>query len=61
MRFGQAARSSMWEDLQRGRPTEIDYLRLQVLTASNVSAHPLTDAQVETLRQKLNWGFDIRN
>ena len=27
MKIDPEARSSMWEDLQRGRPTEIDYLQ----------------------------------
>jgi 2-dehydropantoate 2-reductase len=27
MKIDRSARSSMWEDLQRGRPTEIDYLQ----------------------------------
>ena len=39
-----AARSSMWEDLLRGRPTEIDYLQGTILALSDASgvAAPMT-------------------
>lgn len=35
MRIDADARSSMWEDLQRGRPTEIDYLQGVVVQWAN--------------------------
>jgi 2-dehydropantoate 2-reductase len=47
------ARSSMWEDLQRGRPTEIDYLQGAVLALArkhNVRT-PVTEAIVRLVKQ----------
>ena len=53
MRIDPAARSSMWEDLQRGRRTEIDYLQ-GVITAI-ADRHglkvPLSRRVVELIRQ----------
>jgi 2-dehydropantoate 2-reductase len=47
------ARSSMWEDLRRGRPTEIDYLQGAVLTLArkrNVRA-PVTEGVVRLVKE----------
>jgi 2-dehydropantoate 2-reductase len=42
-----AARSSMWEDLERGRPTEIDYLQGAIVAmAAKVSVPVPTNARV---------------
>ena len=35
MKIDADARSSMWEDLQRGRPTEVDYLQGVVVQSAN--------------------------
>ncbi|MEV8424475.1 ketopantoate reductase C-terminal domain-containing protein [Streptomyces niveus] len=39
LRIDAHARSSMWEDLQRGRPTEIDSLQGEIVTLA--AAHGL--------------------
>ncbi len=41
------ARSSMWEDLTRGRPTEIDYLQGAVVAIGGDAPYPrASDAEV---------------
>ena len=52
MKIDINARSSMWEDLQRGRPTEIDYLQGVILQLANQYgvATPLIRRVVELVR-----------
>ncbi|UGV25070.1 2-dehydropantoate 2-reductase [Rhodopseudomonas boonkerdii] len=52
MKIDANARSSMWEDLQRGRPTEIDYLQGVILQLANQYgvATPLSRRVVETVK-----------
>lgn len=47
------ARSSMWEDLQAGRPTEVDYLQGEIvrLAAEHGVAAPVTRRVLELVRE----------
>ena len=47
------ARSSMWEDLERGRPTEIDYLQgaILALAQKHKIRAPLTEGIVRLVKQ----------
>jgi 2-dehydropantoate 2-reductase len=53
MKIDPEARSSMWEDLQRGRRTEIDYLQgvITEIAARRGLAAPLSRRIVELIRQ----------
>jgi 2-dehydropantoate 2-reductase len=52
IKIDAAARSSMWEDLERRRPTEIDYLNGEILrlSARTGVAAPVNRAIVEMIR-----------
>jgi 2-dehydropantoate 2-reductase len=53
MKIDRAARSSMWEDLQRGRRTEIDYLQgviVQIAGRHHLRA-PLSERVIALVRQ----------
>jgi 2-dehydropantoate 2-reductase len=53
MKIDPEARSSMWEDLQRGRPTEIDYLQgviVQIAQRHGLKA-PLSERIVALIKQ----------
>ncbi len=52
MKIDINARSSMWEDLQRGRPTEIDYLQGVILQLANQHgvATPLSRRVIEMVK-----------
>lgn len=47
------ARSSMWEDLSRGRPTEIDFLNGEIVSLGRKLGHPtpLNERIVELVKQ----------
>ena len=53
MKIDPEARSSMWEDLQRGRRTEIDYLQgvITEIAARRALAAPLSRRIVELIRK----------
>jgi 2-dehydropantoate 2-reductase len=53
LRVDPEARSSMWEDLSRGRPTEIDYLQGEVVALGrrHAIATPLCTAVAELVRR----------
>jgi 2-dehydropantoate 2-reductase len=53
MKIDPEARSSMWEDLQRGRRTEIDYLQgvITEIAARRGLAAPLSRRIVELIRK----------
>ena len=53
MKIDPEARSSMWEDLQRGRATEIDYLQgvITEIAERRGLAAPLSRRIVELIRQ----------
>ena len=53
MKIDPEARSSMWEDLQRGRRTEIDYLQgvITAIAARRGLAAPLSHRIVELIRK----------
>jgi 2-dehydropantoate 2-reductase len=50
LRIDPLARSSMWEDLERGRPTEIDYLQGAIVSlAREVGTAAPTNARIQAL------------
>jgi 2-dehydropantoate 2-reductase len=53
MKIDPQARSSMWEDLQRGRPTEIDYLQgvITAIAARRGLQAPLSRRIIDLIRQ----------
>jgi 2-dehydropantoate 2-reductase len=53
LKIDPKARSSMWEDLSRGRVTEIDYLQGAVLKLAKARGHPagITQAIMENIKQ----------
>jgi len=56
LRIDPEARSSMWEDLQAGRRTEIDYLNGAVVTLARASGRPApaNERIVELIRRAEN-------
>ncbi len=52
------ARSSMWEDLEQGRPTEIDYINGEVIALARRQQRqaPINAALVELIREAENGG-----
>jgi 2-dehydropantoate 2-reductase len=53
MKIDPEARSSMWEDLQRGRRTEIDYLQGVIITIAERRGldAPLSRRIIQLIRQ----------
>ncbi|MEE9347981.1 MAG: 2-dehydropantoate 2-reductase [Robiginitomaculum sp.] len=50
LKIDAKARSSMWEDLQRGRPTEIDFINGAVVKLGKSLRHPVPiNSQITTL------------